>query len=68
MLRLGRVGAQVSHLVGQVGEVALHFDVVLRIAVGAEEVVVMLDILQFVGDDNGVACLAVFQRGGVGAA
>lgn len=67
-LRLGGIGEQVSHLVGQVGEVALDFDVVLRLAVGAEEVVVVLDVLQFVGDDDGVAGLAVFQRSGVGSA
>lgn len=67
-LRLGRVREQARHRVREVGEVALDFDVVLRGAVGAEQVVVVLDVLQFVGDDDGAAGLAVFEGGGVGTA
>jgi hypothetical protein len=49
----------VLHFAREVREVALDLDVVLRWAVGAEEVVVVLDVLQFVCDDDGAACLAV---------
>lgn len=56
------------HFVGQVREVALDFDIVLRRAVGAEEVVVVLDVLEFVCDDNRAAGLTILERGRVGAA
>jgi len=48
-------------------KVALDFDVVLVWAAGEEEVVVVLDPLEFVGDDDGAAELAVFEGAGVAA-
>ena len=63
-----KVLEQVVHLVREVGEVALDLDVVLLRAGRDQEVVVVLDVLQFVGDDDGATGLSVFQRCGIGAA
>lgn len=53
---------QVLDCRGEVREIALNFDIVLVAAVGAEEVVVVLNPLEFVGYDDRTAKLAVFQR------
>lgn len=68
LARLVGVLEQVGHFLGEVGEVALDLDVVLQRAGGDEEVVVVLDVLQFVNHGDGGAGLAVFEGGGVGAA
>lgn len=47
-------------LVGEIAEVSLNFDVILFRPGGDEEVVVVLDVLEFVGDYNGFAGLPVF--------
>lgn len=48
-------------LVGEIAEVALDFNVVLVGPGRDEEVVVVLDVLEFVRDDDGVAGLAIFE-------
>ena len=50
------------HRAFEVGEISLDFDEVLVGAVGKEEVVVVLDPLQFMTDNHRVAELSVFQR------
>lgn len=52
---------QVLHGRGEIGKVAFYFDEVLIGAVAAEEVVVMLDPLQFVGHDYRAAELTVLE-------
>jgi len=60
-LRLLGVRKEIVHGVGQIGEVALDLDKVLLLAGREEEVVVVLDPLEFVRDDDGAAELAVFE-------
>lgn len=61
-LRRPRVAQQRLHLIRQIVEVAFHFDVVLIGTVGYEKVVVVLDVLKFVCNDDGVARLTVLER------
>lgn len=46
------VGDKRLDLVGEVGEIAFNFDVVLGRAAGGKEVVMVLDVLETVGDDD----------------
>lgn len=55
-------------LFSEIAKVALNFDVVLVRATGDEKVVVMLDVLKFMGDNDRLASLAVFEGCRVGPA
>ena len=56
---------EVLHCGAEVAEVAFYFDEVLVRTIATEQVVVVLDPLQFVRDDHRAAELAVFERAGV---
>lgn len=56
-----RISEQGLNLGWQVGKIALDLDEVLVRAFSLEEVVMMLDELEFVGDYDGFAGLTVFQ-------
>lgn len=58
---------EMLHLPREVRKVAFDLDVVLLRTRRDEQVVVVLNILQFVGDNNGVAGLTVFQGCRIGA-
>ena len=56
IVRDSRRGLSVVHeeldLLGEVTEVSLHFNVVLAGPAGHEEIVVVLNVLQFMGNDD----------------
>lgn len=52
-------------LLGEVAEIAFYLDVVLVWTTGDQKVMVMLDVLEFVGDNYRIARLSVLERCGV---
>jgi hypothetical protein len=62
------VTQQIVHRAREVREIPLDFDEVLFGAVGQEEVVVMLNPLQFMTYDHGATELSVLQRARVTSA
>lgn len=52
-------------LLSEIAKVTLDFNVILVGPTGQKEVVMMLDVLEFMGDNDGFASLAIFQGCGV---
>lgn len=62
-LGLLRVQQEVLHSAREIGEVSLDFDIVLLWTGRYQEIMVMLDVLQFMGDEHRWAGLPILQRG-----
>ena len=48
-------------LLSEIAKVALDFNVILVGPTGHKEIVMMLDVLEFMGDNDGFASLAIFE-------
>ena len=59
------MGDKVLDLFLEIGEISFDFNEILIVAVGSEEIVVVLDPLQFVDEDDAMTDLPVFQGAGI---